>query len=193
MPEMKHCDVCDIDLQMRSYTRHLASQRHIRARRAGVANPELEALRAEYEARRDALRAEDAECEARQAELQAERAELQARVDEEREAQRVRRERDRLFKELRAAVDVLNDRVSDINDRIEAERDRVSDLNAEYEAERARVSCSYMKILGLLAGYTARDLKKAYKRAAVVAHPDKGGSNIQFRAVHDAYEHLKAW
>ena len=224
MPEMKHCDVCDIDLQKRSYNRHLASQRHIRALRqseeseddtirsggrAGVGNPELEALRAEHaawraeiqqserhterdteqderEAARDAefeaeqaerdeyiagveaqQAARDAEFEAQQADLRAWRAELEA-WRAEREAEReAGRERNRQSEKLKAEL---------------------SELCAEYKAAVR----SNMKILGLIAGFTARDLRKAYKRAAVVTHPDKGGSNMAFREVHDAYEHLKA-
>ena len=34
------------------------------------------------------------------------------------------------------------------------------------------------------------DLKKAYKKAALRAHPDKGGTKEQFQAVADAYDVL---
>ena len=46
-------------------------------------------------------------------------------------------------------------------------------------------------ILGVEAGVEAADLKKAYKVAALKAHPDKGGSQAEFIRVTQAYELLK--
>jgi hypothetical protein len=38
------------------------------------------------------------------------------------------------------------------------------------------------------AEHTVKIIDKAYKRAALKAHPDKGGDSFKFKAVTDAYE-----
>lgn len=56
----------------------------------------------------------------------------------------------------------------------------------------AATESAAMKTLGLNAGYTALDLRKAYRKAALASHPDKvkdGG--VKFVEVSDAFELLK--
>jgi hypothetical protein len=43
-------------------------------------------------------------------------------------------------------------------------------------------------IVGAKNGYETKAIDKAYKRAALRAHPDKGGDSFKFKAVTDAYE-----
>jgi len=47
---------------------------------------------------------------------------------------------------------------------------------------------NYYEILGLTAGATADEVKKAYRRAAQKHHPDKGGNEAEFKKVNEAYE-----
>lgn len=57
-----------------------------------------------------------------------------------------------------------------------------------------------MKILGLKTGFTAHELKKAYKRESMKYHPDRGGNNpehikklmeLKFKEVVSAYNYLE--
>ena len=122
-------------------------------------------------------------------------------VSESEEAERAAEEaeRDANFERVMAE----NERVMAENKRIRAENEAECErIRAEIERLRARVeamveaeagaACRYMAILGLVAGYTARELKIAYKRASLRTHPDKGGSDAAFRATNEAYEYLKA-
>jgi hypothetical protein len=51
---------------------------------------------------------------------------------------------------------------------------------------------SAMALLGLSAGFTAEDLKRAYRAKVKAAHPDVGGSNAAAAAINAAYALLKA-
>tara|TARA_B110000285_G_C15133765_1_gene625407 strand:+ start:262 stop:1293 length:1032 start_codon:yes stop_codon:yes gene_type:complete len=46
------------------------------------------------------------------------------------------------------------------------------------------------KILGLAKQYNETELKKAYLQAAMVTHPDRGGSNLEFKKVQLSYQVL---
>jgi len=71
-------------------------------------------------------------------------------------------------------------------------RSRLSTTTAPTAAERGAAR----RALGLYDGAsstpTAAALSKAYKRAALLAHPDKGGSAAQFQRISDAYALLSA-
>ena len=47
-----------------------------------------------------------------------------------------------------------------------------------------------LQLLGLTEGYTKADAKRAYRKASLKHHPDKGGSAEAFHRVTDAYEFL---
>lgn len=48
-----------------------------------------------------------------------------------------------------------------------------------------------LQILGLSQGFSAGDLKRAYRRGAHKHHPDKGGNADEFKKVLQAYEFLQ--
>ena len=60
------------------------------------------------------------------------------------------------------------------------------------EAPRARVTtapkASIWQTLGLGPHATLSEIKRAYRSRALEAHPDRGGSDEAFRALHRAYE-----
>ena len=47
------------------------------------------------------------------------------------------------------------------------------------------------EVLGIQPGVSADEIKAAYRRACMRAHPDRGGSEEQFRAIQKAYEDLQ--
>ena len=49
---------------------------------------------------------------------------------------------------------------------------------------------AYYDILDLPRDCDDKDIKKAYKKASLSAHPDKGGSSDLFQFVNEAYNHL---
>jgi molecular chaperone DnaJ len=49
----------------------------------------------------------------------------------------------------------------------------------------------YYEVLGVGKNASADELKKAFRRAAVQHHPDRGGDEAQFKEVNEAYEVLK--
>ncbi|OSD01882.1 hypothetical protein PYCCODRAFT_1368404 [Trametes coccinea BRFM310] len=48
----------------------------------------------------------------------------------------------------------------------------------------------YYKVLGVARDADAKTIKKAYRKAVLTAHPDKGGSEAKMAAVNEAYEVL---
>jgi molecular chaperone DnaJ len=49
----------------------------------------------------------------------------------------------------------------------------------------------YYEILGVGKGASADEIKKAFRRAAVTHHPDRGGNEEKFKEINEAYEVLK--
>ncbi|MDB5181647.1 MAG: dnaJ [Candidatus Saccharibacteria bacterium] len=49
----------------------------------------------------------------------------------------------------------------------------------------------YYDILGVSKGASADEIKKAFRRAAIEHHPDRGGDEAKFKEVNEAYEVLK--
>jgi len=54
-----------------------------------------------------------------------------------------------------------------------------------YESEQ-----DHYQVLGLDANASLVDIKRAFFKLAKTCHPDRGGSNDQFRQIRTAYEHL---
>jgi hypothetical protein len=46
-------------------------------------------------------------------------------------------------------------------------------------------------LLGLAPGCTAADIKATYRRRVLETHPDRGGSEEEFRRVNEAYERIR--
>lgn len=49
----------------------------------------------------------------------------------------------------------------------------------------------YYEVLGVGKGASADEIKKAFRRAAVEHHPDRGGDETKFKEINEAYEVLK--
>src|SRR4051812_38038888 len=49
----------------------------------------------------------------------------------------------------------------------------------------------YYEILGVEKGASADEIKKAFRRAAIEHHPDRGGEEVKFKEINEAYEVLK--
>lgn len=49
----------------------------------------------------------------------------------------------------------------------------------------------YYEVLGVGKGASADEIKKAFRRAAIEHHPDKGGDETKFKEINEAYEVLK--
>src|ERR1044072_7514273 len=49
----------------------------------------------------------------------------------------------------------------------------------------------YYEVLGVGKSASADEIKKAFRRAAVQHHPDRGGDEAKFKEVNEAYEVLK--
>jgi len=49
----------------------------------------------------------------------------------------------------------------------------------------------YYEVLGVSKGASADEIKKAFRRAAVEHHPDRGGDETKFKEINEAYEVLK--
>ena len=48
-----------------------------------------------------------------------------------------------------------------------------------------------LSTLGLKSGASAKRVRKAYRRKAMMSHPDKGGTDEQFNLVKNAYDYLR--
>ena len=60
------------------------------------------------------------------------------------------------------------------------------------QAQQAAVDAEPYEILGIKPGASLLEVKAAYRRAAGVSHPDKGGNAWLFRQVQQAFETIKA-
>ncbi|KAJ3865964.1 hypothetical protein EV359DRAFT_72110 [Lentinula novae-zelandiae] len=69
-------------------------------------------------------------------------------------------------------------------------RDIHSKLNQAKKKVKQRRRKDYYKVLGVDRNADDRTIKKAFRRAAKSAHPDKGGSEAKMAAVNEAYEVL---
>src|SRR6476619_5357389 len=49
----------------------------------------------------------------------------------------------------------------------------------------------YYEVLGVKKDASADEIKKAFRRAAVEHHPDRGGDETKFKEINEAYEVLK--
>src|ERR1700722_1994298 len=49
----------------------------------------------------------------------------------------------------------------------------------------------YYEVLGLSKSASADEIKKAFRKAAIEHHPDRGGDEAKFKEVNEAYEVLK--
>ena len=49
----------------------------------------------------------------------------------------------------------------------------------------------YYELLGVRGDATELDLKKAYRKAAIRNHPDKGGDEEKFKMIGEAYRVLR--
>lgn len=52
------------------------------------------------------------------------------------------------------------------------------------------MSDDYYKLLGIQKGASEQEIKKAYRQAAMKNHPDKGGDEVKFKNVNEAYSVL---
>uniref|UniRef100_A0A6P6YL09 Chaperone protein dnaJ 3-like n=1 Tax=Dermatophagoides pteronyssinus TaxID=6956 RepID=A0A6P6YL09_DERPT len=57
-------------------------------------------------------------------------------------------------------------------------------------APQSANNTSFYERLGVPRNASAADIKKAYRRAAMKAHPDKGGTEEQFKKLNEAYDAL---
>ena len=57
-------------------------------------------------------------------------------------------------------------------------------------AEMTENTIMALELLGCVAGAGPKALKSAYRKAAMLSHPDKGGSNAWFNDVKTAYDYL---
>jgi DnaJ-class molecular chaperone len=78
-------------------------------------------------------------------------------------------------------------------DRLKREMERrIADAVKNYQTAPPEVINEdlCLHILGLAEGADREAVKKAYKQKATESHPDSGGSDLAFRAVRAAYDHL---
>lgn len=71
----------------------------------------------------------------------------------------------------------MTDVTSDKPNNISRDGDKVADME-------------YYELLGVRADVTELDLKKAYRKAAIKNHPDKGGDEEVFKVIGEAYRVL---
>lgn len=200
MPEMKHCSVCNINIQKRSYNKHLTSKKHqknvfdaefeiaraAKADRSASFWDDINELKANHDADMEANRIHRKAMQAKHdADREANRIIMEA-IDAEREAHRIRMEA------IDAELEALRIRLKAIDAKDEAAREAYrKNIGRWYNGMVNRSTITDMNLLSLKTGYTQTELKKAYKKAALRSHPDKGGSEHDFRAVSEAYERLQ--
>jgi len=71
-----------------------------------------------------------------------------------------------------------------------SDRDVLARLQKAQRLLKQSKQKDYYKVLGVARDADAKTIKKAFRRAAMVAHPDKGGSESKMAAVNEAYEVL---
>lgn len=84
------------------------------------------------------------------------------------------------------AVSLLKEAYS----RDENEEEIVSRLKKAQKGLKVSKQKDYYKVLGVPKNADERTLKKAYRKATLKAHPDKGGSQAAMTALNEAYEVL---
>ncbi|MBU0455789.1 MAG: DnaJ domain-containing protein [Pseudomonadota bacterium] len=57
--------------------------------------------------------------------------------------------------------------------------------------EKKEAEKDLYKLLGVDSAASPRDIKKAFQKRSLIAHPDKGGSTEEMAALNEAYEVLK--
>lgn len=94
---------------------------------------------------------------------------------------------DRCYEDIRHGVDFsnLNERVENDEEKDESESD-----DEEIEEDFEQIENPY-QILELPKTATAKDIKTAYTRLALLHHPDKGGDPQTFMEIKRAYDALK--
>jgi DnaJ-domain-containing protein 1 len=60
----------------------------------------------------------------------------------------------------------------------------------EQEPEKVNPDYPY-NVFGLKKSASNDDIKKAYRKAVLKAHPDRGGSNEAFRRIREAWDYFK--
>ncbi|KAH0839354.1 hypothetical protein J3R83DRAFT_37 [Lanmaoa asiatica] len=71
-----------------------------------------------------------------------------------------------------------------------SDRDVLSRLQKAQRLLKQSKQKDYYKVLGVARDADAKTIKKAYRKAAMTAHPDKGGSEAKMATVNEAYEVL---
>ncbi|KAG8218075.1 hypothetical protein J3R82DRAFT_3577, partial [Butyriboletus roseoflavus] len=71
-----------------------------------------------------------------------------------------------------------------------SDRDVLSRLQKAQRLLKQSKQKDYYKVLGVARDADAKTIKKAFRKAAMTAHPDKGGSESKMAAVNEAYEVL---
>jgi hypothetical protein len=101
---------------------------------------------------------------------------------------------------------------NELNERLERERRSREARNKEYNEKKARDFWSRFfggffgfdeepeilepdypyNVFGLKKSASSEDMKKAYRKAVLKAHPDRGGTNEAFRKVREAWDYFKS-
>src|SRR5580704_10011191 len=64
-------------------------------------------------------------------------------------------------------------------------------MKGEATGSMAATKRDYYEVLGVGKDASADEIKKAYRRAAIEHHPDRGGDEAKFKEINEAYEVLK--
>lgn len=146
----------------------------------------------ELEAREQRLR----DAERRQA-AQAQQQKSQSRTGWQQEAKSFRKKpedrREQQSSQDRAGSSRKGSSASASNTRGQQERTQQKRTQGPTSTPQSSVRNQYLLILGLKLGnsYTAEEIKRAYRRKVMKAHPDAGGSQAELIAVVSAYEWLR--